>query len=144
MRFFLFFILSGNVTEAQTYLYTLGNDSVLVDASKKITFIYSTNRSCHECFYIINDYLRSDTLINYYFVIEKNLSPISNYETYKTFIAGGINKKHLFFAKTITQEISPFIKVFVNKKETYVPYSEIFENKETMSLSKKLIDIISN
>ncbi len=130
---------------AQHTFFSLGNDSIsFPNTSNKLTLVYFTNKSCYDCFFYLNDYFKSDSSINYYFIIEKIPSAIGNYEVYKNLIKRGIDKNRVFFTKIITQEISPFVKIYKNETEIYIPYREVFEKKETIELSRKLRAALHN
>ena len=129
--------------KAQPVLYTLSNDSVTISANtKKTAYIFYTNKSCYDCFFYLNDYFKTDTSCHYYFVIEKTPSAVGNYEIYKKLIKRGIGKNNIYFTKANTQEISPFIKLYSDSSWIHIPYSELFEDKETMRISKKLSGIL--
>ena len=133
-----FVLVSLSQTAQTDKFYTLTNDSLSIDHSKKTVLIFFTDHSCFDCFVSINEQLRNDTNIVYYFIIEKNNSAMSNYNIYSRLTNNNIAKNQVLFTKEQTHQISPFVKIYNNGDLKELPYVEIFENKETLQLSKKM------
>lgn len=136
-------MLSSSVFSQEKF-YTLSNDTFLINKKEKLSLVFYTNKSCFDCFFYINDFLKSDATIHYYFVIEKTSSPILNYEIYTKLVNRGIDKNKILFTTRYSNEISPHIEVLNHNITTKIPYIEIFEDKKTMIISKKVIKCLSN
>ena len=142
--FFYFFVFASFGLFSQTKYYTLSNDTVFINHKEKVSLVFYTNKSCFDCFFYINDFLKSDTAIHYYFVIEKTTSPILNYEIFIKLANRGVDKKKILFTTRYSNEISPYLEVLNHNTITKVPYIDIFEDKKTMIISKKVISMIKN
>lgn len=126
----------GNFYSQQLTCYTLSNDSIELNTEQnKLILIYYTNRSCFDCFISIHHYLKTDTANHYFYIIEKAPSAIANYNTFTMLAAKGIPKEKLLFTKTHHSEISPFLKIYNTPNVTYIPYKDIFIDKEILQFS---------
>lgn len=118
--------------------YTFTNDSLFLKENERSILIYYTGHACFDCFIHINEQLHLDTSLNYYFIIEKSSEAMANYTAYTKLITNGVSKERILFTKTQSHEISPFIKIHNKRQVLYIPYSDVFEDKATLKLSKKL------
>lgn len=141
---FCFIIFLNLTIKGQIKLYTLDNDSIIINQKEKLVLVYYTNKSCFDCFFNVNDFVKTDTSLHYYFVIEKTTSSILNYEIYMKLINRGIDQKKILFTKHHSNEISPYLEIIRQKEITKIPYSEIFEDKKTLMLSEKTKKRIKN
>lgn len=56
--------------------------------------------------------------------------------------AKGIPKDKLLFTNTNNSEISPFLKIYNAVNITYIPYKDIFNDKDILSFSELFKDAI--
>ncbi len=140
---FCFLLLPSSVFSQEKF-YTLSNDTVFLNHKEKVSLVFYTNKSCFDCFFYINDFLKSDSIIHYYFIIEKTTSPMLNYDIYMKLANRGVDKKKILFTNRYSNEISPYLEVLYRNTVTKIPNIDIFEDKKTMILTKKVISLIKN
>ena len=135
----IIFSFSAQFFAAQTHkFYTFVNDSVELTDTSKLILVYYSDHACFDCFIHVNDYLKSNSIQNYYFTVEKSSSAMNNYDIYTKLINRGVAKEKILFTKIESHVISPFFKIYTKGKESVILYPEVFEDKTTLELSAKL------
>lgn len=129
-----------------SYIYDLKGDSLNVRAlslQKPLVLVYYSDKSCYDCFDIINNFFETDSIKRVLFIIEKTNSPLLNFEIRKKLMKKGITESRIYFSLDVTHDISPYIDLIKEKNSRRVPYKMIFDDSKEFMISDKFKGLVS-
>jgi len=127
-------------------IYDLKGDSLNLRAlsiEKPLILVYYSDKSCYDCFDIVNSFFENDSTKRVLFIIEKTNSPLLNFEIRKRLIKKGIAQDRIYFSLHVTHEISPYIDLIKEKNSRRVPYKIIFDDSKEFMISDKFKTLVS-
>jgi hypothetical protein len=144
-KILILLMLCCNLFAQPSCIYKLNGDSVNVRTltlQKPLVLVYYSDKSCYDCFDIINNFFEHDSTKVLLFVIEKTNSPLLNFEIRKKLMKKGITESKIFFSLDVTHNISPYVDLVKEKSSKRLPYAMIFDDSKDFIVSDKFKKIV--